>query len=253
MTASLDGLPSLDAHAHIDSTVTTRQVAALGHSHTFAVTRSLDEARRVPRWSADRLTWGLGVHPGVKTAQATYTAADFAALLPKFALIGEIGLDKRAGDLTAQTDVLTSVLAIAADHPVLLSVHSAGAAEPLLETLHKHPHPGVIFHWWTDSGPALERAIATGAYFSVNAAVQPDILNRIPDDRILTETDFPAKRAEARRPGDTDSVERLLSKHWQTGPQATRHRIWANLRRLAARAEALDRLSEALADILEKA
>jgi len=251
MTISLDGLPSLDTHAHIDPTVTTRQVAALGHSHTFAVTRSLDEARQVPRWTADRLTWGIGVHPAVKEAQQAYEPATFAALLPKFSVVGEVGLDKRAGNLPDQIKTLTSILQIAAGHPVLLSLHSTGAADQLLDVLERHPHPGAILHWWTDAGPALDRAIATGAYFSVNASMRRSLIDRIPADRLLPETDFPASRAGERRPGDTTKIEALLSEDWETAPQTTRHRLWVNLRRLATRAGALDRLPEPLGDILE--
>lgn len=251
MTGTLEGLPALDSHAHIDPTVTARQVNALGHSHTFAVTRSLEEAGRVPRVFADRLTWGLGVHPAVAAAQQAYDERTFAELLPRFALIGEIGLDKRAGNLERQTGTLTSILRIVADQPVLLSLHSTGATDQLLDLLEQHPHPGSILHWWTDEGPALDRAVSVGVCFSVNAATKPAVLARLPSDRVLTETDFPASRAGGRRPGDTSQIETILAEHWQTTPQATRHRLWANLRRLATRAEALDRLSEPLADLLE--
>lgn len=252
MTSSLEGLPALDTHAHVAPDVTSKQVQALGHSHTFAVTRSLDEARHVShmRW-ADSLTWGIGVHPGVASAQRDYDESVFADLLPRFGLIGEVGLDKRAGNLPRQTDILTSILRVVADQPVLLSLHSNGATSELLDVVDQHPHPGVILHWWSDDGPDLERAIATGAYFSVNAAIQPTVLARLPAERLLTETDFPASRAGGRRPGDTRRAEDLLGRHWKMSAQATRHRLWANLRRLATRAGALDRLSEPLADLLE--
>lgn len=251
MTGTLDGLPALDAHAHIDTTVTAKQVNALGHSHTFAVTRSLEEAGRVPRVFANRLTWGLGVHPAVAAAHQAYDERTFAELLPRFALVGEIGLDKRAGNLERQTTTLRSILRTVADQPVLLSMHSTGAADPLLDVLEQHPHPGVILHWWTDDGTALDRAVATGAYFSVNAAVRPAILKRVPPDRLLTETDFPASRTGGRRPGDTASAEAVLAEHWAATEQVTRHRVWVNLRRLVTRAGAFDRLPEPLADLLE--
>lgn len=251
MIDTLAGLPALDVHAHIATDVTAKQVGRLGHSHTFAVTRTLDEARQVPRGHDTHLTWGIGVHPGVADAHATYDESAFAALLPKFALVGEIGLDRRAGNLDAQKQTLTSVLRVAADQPVLLSIHSTGAADPLLDLLEAQPHPGVILHWWTDDGPALDRAISTGAYFSINAAVKPSILSRLPNDRILTETDFPARQGGGRRPGDTAAIEATLRDAWNLDAGPCRHRVWANLRRLATRAGALDRLPDSLADLLE--
>lgn len=251
MTSTLDGLPALDAHAHVDPSVTPAQLAGLGHSHTFAVTRSLGEAESVRMGGSRALTWGIGVHPGVPAAQAEYSEREFARLLPRFALVGEIGLDRRGGDLSRQIETLTSVLRVAADEPVLLSLHSSGAGSRLLDVLEQHPHPGAILHWWSEDGAALERAIATGAYFSFNASSKVAMLSRVPRDRVLTETDFPAARGGARKPGDTTKIEAMLGELWGTDVLATRHVIWANLRRLATRAQALDRLPEPLADLLE--
>src|ERR1035437_2511522 len=250
MSDALDGLPPLDVHAHIAPDVTTSQIEALGNSHTFAVTRSLEEARQVIHKSSRHITWGVGTHPADTAAQVSFNEKTFITLLPRFGLIGEIGLDRRAGDLSRQTATLTSILRIAADHPVLLSLHSAGAAGPLLDVLEQHPHPGAILHWWTDDGPDLDRAIATGAYFSVNVAMKPTILKRLPTNRVLSETDFPAHKVGAHKPGDTHQIEQQLTALWKTDPKITRHRIWVNLRQLATKAEALDRLPEPIADML---
>lgn len=251
MIDPLEELPTFDAHAHIATDVTSDQVRELGHSYTFAVTRSLAEAHHVPTRYAHKLTWGAGVHPGVATAQANYDESTFAALLPRFSLVGEIGLDRRAGHLDKQAKTLASILHVAAEEPVLLSLHSNGATTLLVDLLEKRPHPGTILHWWTDDGPALDRAVATGAYFSVNAAMHLNIIGRLPIDRVLTETDYPARRAGGRKPGDTRRIESILATTWALPEIEVRRRIWANLRRLATSAGALDRLPEALVDRLE--
>jgi TatD DNase family protein len=251
MIDPLEGPPALDAHAHIADDVTARQVHALGRSHIFAMTRSISEAARIPTRYAQHLTWGIGVHPATHAAQAQYDERGFAALLRRFALIGEIGLDRRAGDLDRQTKTLTSILRIAADEPVLLSMHSAGAANQLIDILEQYRHPGTILHWWTEHGAALDRAIASGAYFSVNAAMSAEIIGRLPKERVLTETDFPARRAGARKPGDTAKIEAILQDRWGMGHAGVRSQLWLNLRRLATSAHALDRLPGPLVDILE--
>lgn len=247
--ARVPGLPRLDAHAHLAPDVTPAQVHALGDSHVFAVTRTLEEATHVQAHPAPTLTWGLGVHPGVPSAHDRFDARVFAQLLPSFGLVGEIGLDSRAGQLAKQTDTLRQILRMCADQPVLLSLHSAGAPAALLDLLTEQPHPGVILHWWT-SKPYLDAAIAADAYFSVNAAMHPSVLARIPRDRVLAETDFPARRTGARRPADTDGIEQQLAEIHAASIAEIRHQIWVNMRRLAIRAQALDRLSEKLADRL---
>ena len=151
---------------------------------------------------AHALTWGIGVHPGVPAAQATYSALDFARLLPPFALVGEIGLDRRAGNLQGQVDTPTSVLRAAADEPVLFLLHSTGPASPLLDLLEQHPHPGRIMHWWSEDGPALERAVATGAFFTFNASSNPDLLNRPKAGRHDQDRDSPRRAVGPRRVGD---------------------------------------------------
>lgn len=91
-------LPALDAHAHIAPDVTSKQIAALGQSVTFAMTRSLQEARQVKSRRDPALVWGIGVHPGVAAARDGWNAKQLTELLDSFALVGEIGLDRRGGD-----------------------------------------------------------------------------------------------------------------------------------------------------------
>lgn len=242
--------PALDTHAHLAPDVTPAQVRALGPCHVFAVTRSLEEAAHVERHPAPSLTWGLGVHPGVATARDSYERRRFAALLPSFALVGEVGLDGRAGHREQQVAILRSVLQLCTGQPVLISVHSAGRSNEVLDLLADSPHPGTILHWWNAAGSALDAAIASDAYFSVNAAMSSMVLANIPLDRVLTETDFPARGTGSRRPGDTRRIEEQLAALHQMTVGEVRHRVWVNLRRLAVRAAVLDRLGDSLADLL---
>ena len=115
-------LPALDAHAHIAPDVTPTQVAALGQSVVFAMTRSLDEARQVKNRRDSALVWGIGVHPGVAAAREAWDPEQFTDLLGSFALVGEIGLDRRGGLRRAATPRLLfdARLVEEADHPVVL-------------------------------------------------------------------------------------------------------------------------------------
>lgn len=204
--------PMLDAHAHIAPDVTTRQLAALGAPTIFAVTRSIAEARQVARRRDARLVWGLGVHPGVTAAINDYDEEIFKRALPYFALIGEIGLDRR-GDREQQRAVLDSILGLCQDEPVLLSLHSTGRTAEILDALHTRPHQGAILHWFNGTPEQIERAVALGCHFSINAAMDPATIAAMPPDRLLTETDFPSsrKRTQASKPGDVSAAERLIA------------------------------------------
>jgi TatD DNase family protein len=243
-------LPALDCHAHIAPDVTAAQIRNLRDAHVFAVTRSLAEAKYVIHRADQNLTWGLGIHPGVAHARAAFDENEFRRLVSRFGLVGEIGLDRRAGDLPAQTRILRTVLDAVAQEPVLLSVHSAGAIRPVLDVLSERPHPGLILHWFVGGADEREVAIAIDAYYSVNAAMADDLLGAFPPDRVLPETDYPARQTRSSRPGDTATLEKRLAAIWGTTPAYARHRCWTNLRRLAVRAGALDRLSASLADRL---
>lgn len=249
---SAEALPSLDCHAHIAADVTRPQLAALGSAVVFAVTRTLKEAQSVIQRADSELVWGCGVHPASKEALSAFDADKLEELLERFALVGEVGLDRRAGDLPKQRDVFREVLRRAHDKPVLISVHSAGCSGDVLALLTEAPHPGVILHWFLGDGADIAEAVALGCFFSVNAAMSEQQLRNIPLDRMLPETDFPASRKKtgARVPGDVATLETTLSALTREPVPELRLRWFRNLRRLALQSGAIDRLPERVADLL---
>lgn len=248
MTGS--SLPALDAHAHIAPDVTSAQIAALGQSVVFAMTRSLHEARQVRSRRDPALVWGIGVHPGVSTARSAWDAKQFTDLLDSFALVGEVGLDRRGGDWARQREIFKELLSIVRSEPVLVSIHSSGATTEVVEHLHDAEMRGAILHWFNGDDSDITRAIETDAYFSVNAAMSEDRLRMLPPERVLCETDFPARKARARKPADTQRVEHLLSQVWDKSPDEVRAKTWWNLRTLCERSGAIERLPEPVADTL---
>lgn len=240
-------LPAFDAHAHIAPDVTSDQIRALGKGHVFAMTRTLDEAEAVRNRRDAALTWCLGVHPGRPDALERFDLERFDLLLNSFAAVGEVGLDKR-GPLGLQKDVFRHVLRSCAQAPVVVSIHSAGRVSATLELLRSARLEAPILHWFLGSKAELNEAVRAGAYFSVNAGMSPDLIRAMPPDRILTETDFPARRTRARRPGDTMGVEVLLAEIWQVPQDVVRHRVWVNCKGLMMSTGAIDRVSDDLAD-----
>lgn len=248
MTSSF--LPALDAHAHIAPDVTPAQIAALGQSVVFAMTRSLHEARRVMNRRDPSLVWGIGVHPGVAAARDEWDAKQFTDLLGSFALVGEVGLDRRGGDWVRQREIFQELLRIVRNEPVLVSIHSGGATTEVVEHLHDASMRGALLHWFNGDATDITRAIEADAYFSVNAAMPEDQIRLLPQERVLCETDFPARKARARMPADVRRIEELLSQVWDKSPEEVRAKTWWNLRTLSERSGAIERLPEAVADAL---
>ena len=249
MSNRQDRLPTLDCHAHIAPDVTHSQLATLGHSHVFAVTRSLSEARLVMNRDDRGLTWGIGVHPAVATARAEYNPEVFRQLLPQFALVGEVGLDRR-GTRDEQERILGDVLGACDGKSVMISIHSTGRTREVLDLVKQRPHPGVILHWFLGTSSELTEAVRLGTFFSVNSAMGDALLTAMPRDRVLPETDFPARPVRARTPGETTALEKRLATLWRISVQETRHQLWTNLKRLAVVSGAIDVVSESLADTL---
>lgn len=244
-------LPPLDAHAHIAADITATQVGGLAPAVVFAMTRSVKESLYTLRSgaaSSENLVWGLGSHPGVEQTVARFDGDAFEQAVARFALIGEVGLDWH-GDSASQTEMFRRVLQAASDQPVLLSVHSTGRCSAVLDEIERAPHAGVILHWFNGSAAEVERAVGLGCYFSVNAAMSEASLGRMPYERVLTETDFPASRAKtvASQPGDVARIEGMLTKQYGSD---SRRLVWQNLAEVCRRSGATERMPEAIQDRL---
>jgi TatD DNase family protein len=250
--ASRDMLPILDAHAHIATDVTQAQIQRLGPAVVFAVTRSLSEAASVPHGCYSNVIWGVGCHPGDRAAIERFSPDRFGKLVERFAVVGEVGLDRRAGSLPRQQEVLRQVLVRCADMPILISLHSAGATGEVLDMLTENAVRGPILHWFNAAPGEVARACDLGAWFSVNAAMSDDLVAVMPRDRILTETDFPYTRKHgASRPGASETAEAKLARLWGASIEETRQRIWRNFAAIAVGSGALVRLPQRVADLLE--
>jgi TatD DNase family protein len=156
-------------------------------------------------------------------------------------VVGEIGLDKRSGHLEKQEYILRSILRLVADEPVLLSVHSRGCADHVLDILAEVPHRGTILHWFMGTDAAVVRAVSIGCYFSVNENMSKQMLTKIPLDRMLPETDSPFG---ARRPGDIEVLEQMIASITDLDRDTLRRRWYRNLRDVATASGAMDKLPD---------
>lgn len=220
----------VDFHCHLDlysdlaSAIATCDAS---RTSTLAVTTTPKAFRQNMKLAAKSsfVRVGLGIHPHL-AAERKSELALFEALLPETRYVGEIGLDagpRHFRSLPEQMEVLTRILTMCASQGgKILSVHSvrtAGKVLDLLEELLPGDRGRVVFHWFSGTRAEAKRAADLGCYFSINQAMMDkpkgqELVQSLPLDRILTETDGPFIEDGGRpiAPGDVrTALQRLAS------------------------------------------
>lgn len=231
-------LPPLDLHAHVDTSISSEDLTDLA-SVVFAVTRSLDEAEEAVRRLDAETVWGVGCHPGMSGALKAFSQERFANLLDGSSFAGELGMDGKArtGEAT-QRNVLQAALEVLADKPRIVSLHSYGATQHVVDLVGSTGVRAPILHWWLGDESETARAVELGCFFSVNSSGAKHLshIGLIPIKRVLTETDHPFgdRRGSDRRPGNVLSVEKSLAAHYGCTQEDLRRQVWRNLGDLVA-------------------
>lgn len=140
----------------------------------------------------------IGLHP-LLVADNPRELLLFKQLVDQTSFIGEIGLDFSKDGIETrnkQISVLRSILASLKGKRKIVSVHSRKAEKELLELLCEYDTKNVVFHWYSGAIDIIPFILERGYYFSINEAMCNSkngrtIIDIIPRDRILTETDAP--------------------------------------------------------------
>lgn len=238
--------PILDSHCHLgayDDPVDVLRTAEAAGVSIVAVTEDPEEFRRLKLRLGRRpsIEVALGLHP---LRAHTFTPGDLARFfrcLPYTRWIGEVGLDfSRHGAHTRsqQLRVFDTVLTEAqpGHHP--LTVHSRGAEAEVIDRLTDAGLPAIL-HWYTGPLSLVDRALAGGLHFSINPAMVrtkrfATLIDLIPPDRILLETDGPYARVSGRpvRPTDLAGLVDDLARAWGVAPKDAAAKVSDNNDRL---------------------
>ncbi len=186
-------LPTLDAHAHLNHSRTSDELANSGS--VLAMTISLEEAALAVCRHDPQIVWGVGCHPRRVRAQESFDVERFRDLAERTAVVGEIGLDTgpqyEHASTETQLQTFREVLEIVSDLPRIVSIHSYRATGLMIRELRRKPIAAPILHWWTGTVEETREAVALGCYFSVHSAVARHSKFRtvVPRERILLESD----------------------------------------------------------------
>ena len=202
----------IDTHAHLgdDAADVIERARAAGVTRIVAVATTLAGARDALALADehDGVFACLGIHPHEAGGEEAEHVHEICALLghPKAVAVGETGLDyfRDYAPADAQQLLFERQLAVARETGKPVVIHTRAADDDTRERLLAHDGP-VILHCFS-SPDLLEPALERGWFVSFagnvtykNAYELRAAARRVPDDRLLAETDSPYLAPQAVR------------------------------------------------------
>jgi TatD DNase family protein len=197
-------MTSHDTHYHLDLSDSPEEMVKKIENagiYTIAVTNAPSVffyTQKITE-SCKFLKPAVGLHPEL-AYERKGEVEKLIPLLKTTRYVGEVGLDnlnKSPGNYETQKSVFSKILSACAEHQgKILTIHSRRADRDVISMI-GNKFPGkVILHWFSGSLKELDLALSYGFYFSVNYSMTKSvngqkIINALPLDRILIETDGP--------------------------------------------------------------
>lgn len=143
----------------------------------------------------------LGFHPQLAEDNQEKLLR-FSSLISKTSYVGEVGLDFSKYFINSRSTQLESfeyICTCLSGFKKIISIHSRMAEKEVVEMLSKYNIATPVFHWYSGPLGLIPQIIELGGYFSINEAMTLSekgrkIIDKIPIDRILTESDAPYNR-----------------------------------------------------------
>jgi TatD DNase family protein len=202
----------VDSHCHIDFpellpriTEVRENMRSHGVTHALCVAVNLEDLPRVLALSEqfENIYASVGVHPDHEGgAEPTPDELVRLARHPKVVAIGETGLDyyRHPERASTQQARFRAHLSAARQTRKPVIIHTRSAAEDTLRLMAEEGagDVGGVMHCFTETWDVARRALDLGFYVSFsgivtfkNAGDLREVARRVPDDRLLIETDSP--------------------------------------------------------------
>jgi len=160
----------------------------------------------------------IGIHPWIAEPldDDTYNALKTIARHPKVVAFGEIGLDESRSRSSKEIQIacLSQQLQLSRETGLPPLIHQRGLHKELMDTIGREKPPAGAMHGFNGDAVELQEWLDLGYYITVGCAVLTgegqklkEIVQQIPSDRLLLESDGVNRNAE----GMWEGQERILS------------------------------------------
>jgi TatD DNase family protein len=240
----------IDLHCHLDlysQPAAVVEECARRNMYVLSVTTTPSAWKGTSALAAgnERICTAIGLHPQL-AQQRKGELAQFDELIHETRYVGEIGLDG-----TPECKPFWDVQLVVFEHILrrcaesggrILTIHSRRAEKDALTLLERNRTAGIpVLHWFSGSLRSLEQAIRLDCWYSVGPAMLHNhkgraLVERMPMDRVLTETDgpFAVIGDRAIQPWDVRDAEIQLADIWRISVPDVELRLTTNLRQLLA-------------------
>ena len=205
----------IDTHAHLDYPYLADQLedvlqraneAGVKNIITIGVKLSTSERPKAIAEAHDHVWCSVGIHPHEAESEPLSCDIDAireAANHPKCVAIGEAGLDYYYDNATRETQAasLRAQITVARELDLPIIIHARDADKDMADILENEYKKGAyrgVLHCFSSGAELAERALAIGFYVSFSgiltfksATSLHEIAKKVPQDRILVETDAP--------------------------------------------------------------
>jgi TatD DNase family protein len=239
----------VDAHCHLDLYRNPRAIAGETEErriHTIAVTNAPSvffHTRDLAR-GTKYLHAAVGLHPELVHSHG-HELPQLLNAIAANTFVGEVGLDYQTSDRSIrarQKQVLGAVLDRCAGlRDKILTLHSRRAASDVIAAIGENFPCPAILHWFSGSKKDLRTAVCNGLYFSVNPSMVRSktgtaLINEMPRDHVLTETDGPFVEVRG-RPATPEYVSEVISAIatlWREPSEVVANHVAANFERIVS-------------------
>lgn len=195
----------IDAHSHLDfyDENIEKAIADINNNHILTLAMSMDiesyNKNKLYSKKSKYIKPCFGIHPW-KAYEFKDSLDTLIPYIEESEMIGEIGLDfvwsEGSHTYTKQREIFYFILKESVKRNKVINLHTKGAECEIYNALKKYNYKRAIIHWYSGDLETLDKFINLGCYFTISvdlgySDIANKILDRIPIERILVETDGP--------------------------------------------------------------